>query len=46
MTWDQAVSAGAWNDLVERYRLLGGESAEDFELAELLRNKVQEVEGE
>jgi len=44
--WDTAVSAGAWSDLVVRYRALGGEDADDFDLAELLRNKIQEVEGE
>jgi hypothetical protein len=44
--WDSAVSAGAWSDLVARYREAGGEEASDFELAELLRQKVAEVEGE
>jgi hypothetical protein len=44
--WDTAVSAEAWNDLVKRYREAGGEEGSDFELAELLRQKVQEVEGE
>ena len=44
--WDAAVSSGAWNDLVKQYRELGGEEAEDFELAELLRNKIREVEGD
>lgn len=44
--WDSAVSAGAWDDLVERYKALGGETADDFDLAELLRQKVTEVEGE
>jgi hypothetical protein len=44
--WDSAVSAGAWNDLLARYREAGGEDADDHELAELLRLKVQEVEGE
>lgn len=44
--WDAAVSSGAWNDLVARYRALGGAEAEDYELAELLRQKVEEVEGE
>jgi hypothetical protein len=36
----------AWNDLVKRYREVGGEEASDFELAELLRQKITEVEGE
>lgn len=44
--WDSAVSVEAWNDLVARYRDAGGEKASDFELAELLRQKVTEVEGE
>lgn len=44
--WDSAVSAEAWNDLVKRYREAGGEEAGDFELAEILRVKVAEVEGE
>jgi hypothetical protein len=44
--WDTAVSVGAWNDLVKQYRELGGEGGDDFELAELLRNKIAEVEGE
>jgi hypothetical protein len=44
--WDAAVSAGAWNDLVRQYRELGGEEAGDLELAELLRNKISEVEDE
>jgi hypothetical protein len=44
--WDSAVSSGAWADLVARYRALGGEDADDFELAELLRQKIREVEGE
>lgn len=44
--WDAAVSSGAWEDLVKRYRELGGAEAEDFELAELLRQKIEEVEGE
>lgn len=43
--WDTAVSAGAWEDLVRKYRELGGADAGDFELAELLRNKILEVEG-
>jgi hypothetical protein len=43
--WDTAVSAGAWKDLVNRYRELGGEDADDFDLAELLRQKMNEVEG-
>lgn len=44
--WDTAVSSGAWDDLVARYRELGGEEASDFDLAELLRQKIAEVEGE
>lgn len=44
--WDAAVSSGAWDDLVRRYRELGGADAGDFDLAELLRQKVEEVEGE
>jgi hypothetical protein len=44
--WDSAVSAGAWNDLVKQYKEVGGEEADDFDLAELLRQKVREVEGE
>ena len=43
--WDAAVSSAAWNDLVKQYRELGGEEASDFELAELLRQKMTEVEG-
>lgn len=46
MTWDSIVSAGAWNDLVKRYREAGGEEADDFNLAEMLRQKMSEVEGE
>jgi hypothetical protein len=44
--WDSAVSAGAWNDLVKRYREAGGAEASDFELAEILRQKMEEVEGD
>jgi hypothetical protein len=44
--WDSAVSSEAWNDLVKRYRELGGEESDDFDLAELLRQKISEVEGE
>ena len=41
-TWDKAVSAGAWEDLVEK---AGGEDADDHTLAEMLRLKMIEVEG-
>lgn len=44
--WDSAVSAEAWNDLVKRYREAGGDEASDFDLAEILRQKVAETEGE
>lgn len=43
--WDTSVSVGAWNDLVKRYRETGGVDASDFDLAELLREKIEEVEG-
>jgi len=33
--WDTAVSVAAWKDLVKQYRELGGDEADDFELAEL-----------
>lgn len=45
MSWNSIVSTGAWDDLVARYKELGGEEANDFELAELLRTKISEVEG-
>jgi hypothetical protein len=44
--WDTAVSAQAWTELVRRYQQAGGEEASDFELAEMLRQKIAEVEGE
>jgi hypothetical protein len=44
-TWDKAVSAGAWDDLVEKYKEAGGEDADDHTLAEMLRLKMIEVEG-
>lgn len=44
--WDSMVSSGAWDRLVSDYRDAGGESADDFTLAELLRNHVREVEGD
>lgn len=44
--WDTTISAGAWDDLKARYRELGGEEASDFDLAELLRQKMNEVEGQ
>jgi hypothetical protein len=44
--WDSVVSAGAWDDLVKQYKEAGGEEAGDFDLAELLRQKIREVEGE
>jgi hypothetical protein len=47
--WDSAVSSAAWEELVATARTLGdaeeGHPAEDFELAELVRNKIYEVEG-
>lgn len=45
--WDTAVSAEAWNDLVKQYRELAraGAASEDFVVAELLRRKIEEVEG-
>lgn len=45
--YDTLVSSGAWEDLVEQYRALVMEGdASDFTLAELLRNKIYEVEGD
>jgi hypothetical protein len=44
--WDSAVSVEAWNDLVKLYQDAGGAEASDFDLAELLRQKIAEVEGE
>lgn len=43
--WDSAISAGAWNDLRDQYEQVGGEGASDFQLAEILRQKMHEVEG-
>lgn len=42
---DRIVSASAWDDLVEQYVEVGGEEADDHELAEILRRKMLEVEG-
>lgn len=39
------VSAEAWNDLVEQYRDRGGKQATDYELAEMLREKIEAAEG-
>lgn len=45
--WDTAVSSGAWQDLVRQYREAVNDGRDDdFTLAELLRNKIWEVEGE
>lgn len=43
--WDSAISAQAWDRLMQRYQDLGGEDADDHDLAELLRQMVFEVEG-
>jgi len=43
--YDSIVSAGAWDDLVEQYNEAGGEKADDYDLAEILRRKMFEVEG-
>lgn len=43
--WDTMVSKEAWNSLVEEYREAGGEDADDYTLAEMLRQKIQAVEG-
>lgn len=45
MRYDNLVSAGAWEDLTRQYRDAGGEEADDFTLAEILRRKMTEVEG-
>lgn len=42
---DTRVSAEAWDDLRDQYQQAGGEEAEDYELAEILRRKMIEVEG-
>ena len=44
--YDTIVSSGAGEDLVDSYRELVMEGAGDFELAELLGNKIYEVEGD
>lgn len=43
--FDNLISAGAWNDLRDEYSQAGGEDADDFRLAEILRVKMNEVEG-
>lgn len=43
---DRMVSAGAWHELVERYKSAGGADASDEALAEILRQQMIEVEGE
>jgi hypothetical protein len=43
--WDSLVSKEAWEDLVKQYREAGGEDADDHTLAEILRQKMIEVEG-
>jgi hypothetical protein len=44
--YDALVSSGAWDDLVKGFvALVESGEASDFTLAELLRNKIYEVEG-
>jgi hypothetical protein len=43
--WDSLVSKEAWDDLARQYVDAGGEEADDHTLAELLRQKMSEVEG-
>lgn len=43
--FDSIVSAGAWEDLRDQYEEAGGEDASDHQLAEILRQKMIEVEG-
>ena len=43
--WDSLISARAWVELVALYRDAGGEDADDHTLAEILRQRVLEVEG-
>lgn len=43
---DTRVSSEAWNALVEQYREAGGEAAPDHRLADLVRDKVYEIEGD
>lgn len=43
--FDSMVSRDAWESLVQEYDKAGGANASDNELAELLRNKMLEVEG-
>lgn len=45
MTWNTALSAEAWEDLHFQYKEAGGEEASDHDLAEILRKKMEEVEG-
>lgn len=45
MSWDTLVSAEAWQDLHHEYDKAGREDADDHTLAEILRKKMQEVEG-
>lgn len=42
---DSIVSAEAWDDLHDQYVEVGGEDASDHQLAEILRQKMIEVEG-
>lgn len=43
--YDSMVSAEAWDTLTEEYAAAGGEAADDHTLAELLRQRMIEVEG-
>lgn len=42
---DTLVPSEAWDDLHQQYVEAGGETASDFRLAEILRQKMIEVEG-
>lgn len=42
---DGIVSAQAWEELRRQYEAAGCGDADDFDLAEMLRQAMQEVEG-
>lgn len=42
---DTRISAEAWDDLRDEYIEAGGEDASDQQLAQMLRQKMTEVEG-
>lgn len=42
---DTMISAESWNGLVAEYRDRGGREATDFELAEMIREWIERVEG-